>query len=66
MSPTWPLEMLSTFTFAECEGKTTLTVRWVPINATESEHKTFEDGMAGMKQGWTGTLDQLADYLAKA
>ncbi len=66
MNPTWPLEMLSTFTFAEREGRTTLTVRWVPINATESERKTFQDGMAGMKQGWTGTLDQLAEYLAKA
>jgi uncharacterized protein YndB with AHSA1/START domain len=36
------------------------------LNATESERNTFEDGMAGMKQGWTGTLDQLAEYLAKA
>jgi uncharacterized protein YndB with AHSA1/START domain len=65
MSPTWPLEMLSTFTFVEHEGKTTLTIRWVPLNATEAERKTFEDGRKGMHQGWTGTLDQLAEYLAK-
>lgn len=66
MNLAWPLEMLSTVTFAEYEGKTTLTIRWVPINATESERKTFEDGRGSMQQGWTGTLDQLAAYLAKA
>src|SRR5438105_2667213 len=43
-SPTWPLEMLSTVTFAEQEGRTTVTVRWAPINATEAEQKTFESG----------------------
>src|SRR6266404_5691693 len=65
MSPTWPLEMLSTFTFAENDGKTTFTIKWAPHNATETERKTFDDGRKGMQQGWTGTLDQLADYLAK-
>jgi uncharacterized protein YndB with AHSA1/START domain len=66
MSPTWPLETLSTFTFSEQEGKTTLTIRWSPYNATDVERKTFEDGRKGMHQGWTGTLDQLENYLAKA
>jgi uncharacterized protein YndB with AHSA1/START domain len=66
MHTAWPLEMLSTLTFAEHEGKSTLTLQWVPLNATESERQTFEDGMDSMKQGWTGTLDQLAVYLAKA
>jgi uncharacterized protein YndB with AHSA1/START domain len=65
MSPTWPLEMLSTFTFSEHQGKTTLTIRWSPYNATEEERKTFEDGRKGMDQGWTGTLDQLENYLAE-
>jgi uncharacterized protein YndB with AHSA1/START domain len=64
MSPTWPMEMLSTFTFAETGGQTTFTIRWFPYKATEEERKTFEDGRAGMRQGWTGTLDQLEAYLA--
>jgi uncharacterized protein YndB with AHSA1/START domain len=64
MSPTWPLEMLSTTTFTEHEGKTTLTLKWVPFNATEQERKTFDEARGGMQQGWTGTFDQLADYLA--
>jgi len=66
MSPTWPLEMLSAFTFVEYEGKTTFTIKWVPYNATEEERKTFDAGREGMSKGWTGTLDQLAEYLAKA
>jgi len=65
MAPTWPLEMLSTFTFAEQNGKTTLTIRWSPINATEEELKTFDAGRTGMNQGWSGTFEQLENYLAK-
>ena len=66
MSPTWPREMLSTFTFSEQAGRTTLTIRWLPYNATEVERKTFDDGRSGMTMGWTGTLDQLETYLAEA
>ena len=65
MSPTWPLEMLSTTTFAEQDGKTTITIRWHPINATEEERKTFDEGHESMKQGFTGSFDQLAEHLAK-
>ena len=66
LSPDWPLEMLSTIMFAEREGRTTVTVRWLPLNATDAERRTFEDGRASMEQGWSGTMDQLADYLARA
>jgi uncharacterized protein YndB with AHSA1/START domain len=63
---TWPLEMLSTIIFAEKAGRTTVTIRWAPLNPTEAERETFEASHDGMKQGWSGTFDQLADYLAKA
>jgi uncharacterized protein YndB with AHSA1/START domain len=66
LSPSWPLEMLTTITLAEQDGKTKLTVRWVPINPTDEERKTFDAGHESMNQGWTGTLDQLTAYLAKA
>jgi uncharacterized protein YndB with AHSA1/START domain len=65
-SPDWPLEMLSTITFAEMDGRTTVMVRWVPLNATDAEGRAFEDGRAAMEQGWSGTMDRLADYLARA
>jgi uncharacterized protein YndB with AHSA1/START domain len=64
LSPEWPLEMLNTATFAEEGGKTRLTVRSVAINATAHERKIFEEGFESMKGGYTGTLDQLAAYLA--
>lgn len=64
-APDWPLQMLSTVTFEEQGGKTKVNVRWIAHEATELERKTFEDGMESMQQGWTGTLDQFAAYLAK-
>ncbi len=64
MAPTWPLEMLSIFTFESVEGgKTKFTVRWSPHNATEEERTTFDAGHASMNQGWGGTLDKLEAYL---
>jgi uncharacterized protein YndB with AHSA1/START domain len=65
MAPTWPLEMLSVFSFEEQDGKTIFTVRWSPLNASEEERATFADGHTSMNQGWSGTMDQLAAYLAK-
>ena len=66
LSPTWPLEMLSTTTFEERDGRTTVTIRCEPLNATEAERNTFDAGRDGMRMGWTGTFDQLAEYLARA
>lgn len=59
----WPLETLSTITFEEVDGKTTVTVQWVPFHANEDERKMFEDHHASMRGGWTGTFEQLASYL---
>ena len=65
MNANWPLELLSTFTLTEKEGKTTLTICWSLLpSATDTERKAFESGHSSMKQGWTGTLDQLQAYLA--
>jgi uncharacterized protein YndB with AHSA1/START domain len=57
--------MLSTITFTEHEGRTTVTVQWAPLNATDSERKTFAGAHEGMNKGWTGTFEQLEAYLAK-
>lgn len=66
MAPNWPLQMLSTLTLKEKAGKTTVTIRWSTIDATADEQKTFDTSHDGMRQGWTGTFDQLDEYLAKA
>ncbi len=66
-SPTWPLEMLSTFTFEDAPGGTTkFTVRWVTHNANAEEQQTFDTLHGSMTQGWSGTMDQLDAYLSKA
>ena len=63
-SPTWPLEMITTSVFTEEAGKATLTLHSSPLNASPEEEQTFNAARAGMVQGWTGTFDQLAAYLA--
>jgi uncharacterized protein YndB with AHSA1/START domain len=61
----WPHEMLNTLTFEEKGGRTTVTLRSVPINATEEERKNFLDGHESMRGGWGATLDQLAEFLSR-
>ena len=66
LSPTWPLNLLTRVTFDEATGgKTKLTLRWTPLDATEEEQKTFAAAHDIMQGGWTGTFDQLGDYLAR-
>lgn len=64
-SQTWPLEILNTLTFTENEGKTTVTLRGGPINATEEEMKMFDSMHESMQQGFAGTFGQLDEYLAR-
>lgn len=69
MAPTWPLYMLSTFTFEDAPGaKTKFTVRWQALDATPEERAVFnsDQSRVSMTNGWTGTVDQLEAYLAAA
>lgn len=66
MTPSWPLQMVTTVSLAEGDGRTTVTIRWVPFEPTEEERRTFDGAHDSMRQGWTGTLDQLADYLGRS
>jgi len=65
LSANWPLEMLSTITFAPAEGGTKLTIKWEALNATDVECQTFNSSFKDMEQGWGGTLDQLAAFLKR-
>ena len=65
MSPDWPREMLTKVTFEEQGRKTRVTVQSVPVDAsTDIERKTFDEGRDSMKQGWSGTFEQLESYLS--
>jgi len=65
MSPDWPEYILSTVEFSDLGGKTKVSIRWLPHEASETERKVFEAGRPSMTQGWGGTLDQLEAYLGK-
>jgi uncharacterized protein YndB with AHSA1/START domain len=67
LSPTWPLEVLNELILEEeANGKTKLTLRGGPINATAEECSTYEAGIPSMHEGFGGTMDQLDAYLAEA
>jgi len=67
LNATWPLELLTTVTFEDAPGgKTKITLRWSPHNATAEEIKTFDAARSGMTQGWGGSFERLAAYLVEA
>jgi uncharacterized protein YndB with AHSA1/START domain len=61
--PDWPLEVINTVMFEEREGKTTLTIKGKPHNASEEQQKAFESAIGSMEQGFGGTFDKLEHYL---
>ncbi|NBD23713.1 SRPBCC domain-containing protein [Paenibacillus glycinis] len=62
----WPSEILNTVTLAEeADGRTMLTLVSAPVNATDEEVRVFKEGFASMDEGYGGTFDQLAAYLAQ-
>lgn len=65
-SPVWPLEIINHLTLAEQDGRTLLTFRGGPINATEEERQAFEGMRPMVQQGFGGTFDQLDAFLAES
>jgi len=63
-APDWPLETLGETSFEERDGKTVITVHWTALNATPAERAMFDASHDGMNQGWSGTMEQLEEYLA--
>ena len=63
-SPNWPQKLLTTVTFAEENGKTTVTIRWAPYESSEIEIDAFDAARPNLAQGWTGTLENLTEYVA--
>lgn len=67
LSPTWPLKLLTTVTFEDAgAGKTKLTLRWSPLDASAEEQKTFDAAHDGCRAGWSGSFEQLEAYLRRA
>ncbi|MDX2308524.1 MAG: SRPBCC family protein [Hyphomicrobium sp.] len=62
----WPLEMENITTFREKGGKTEVALESRPFGAGPAEIELFEGFFASLDQGFGGTMDQLAAYLASA
>ncbi|MBS0211530.1 MAG: SRPBCC domain-containing protein [Planctomycetes bacterium] len=63
-APEWPLEVLSIVHFSDVGDKTQIEMIGLPIHASEQERQIFRGGRDSMQHGWTGTLDELAAFLA--
>lgn len=63
-APLFPMEMLTTVVFVEQAGGTRVDLSWVPIDATPEEAAFFAGMMASMTGGWTGSFEQLDEFLA--
>lgn len=59
----FPKQVMNILTLTEEDGITTLHLTGYPINANEEEENTYYSMFASMNQGFTGTLDQLEEYL---
>jgi uncharacterized protein YndB with AHSA1/START domain len=65
MSPTWPLDMLTTITLKPRGENTELHLTWQVAEETpEVEKQTFLKAFEGMTQGWTGSFDGLDGFLS--
>lgn len=60
----WPLEIMNSITLEENEGKTTLTLKGCPLNASVEEKAAYDGMTPRLQQDLEGTFDKLADYLA--
>lgn len=69
--PDWPRRVRSEVQLDELapgesgRPRTRMTIRWTPIDPTEAERRTFDEGHEAMRLGWTGTLDKLERFLAQ-
>lgn len=59
----FPLEIYNVLTLTEQAGKTTLTLRGRPINASKSQEEFYQSMFPSMEKGFGGTFDQLTEYL---
>lgn len=60
----WPLEIMNSITLEENQGKTTLTLKGCPLNASIEEQAAYYDRTPMLQRDLEGTFDHLAAYLA--
>lgn len=65
MMPDWPRVLLTTVTFEEALGDTSMRLVWTPHDASEAEIACFAAAMDNMGKGWSAGMQLLEDLLAE-
>jgi uncharacterized protein YndB with AHSA1/START domain len=65
MMPDWPRILLTTVTFDEAQGGTSMRLVWTPHDASEAEIACFAAAMDNMGKGWGAGMQILEDLLAE-
>ena len=65
MMENWPRTLLTTFRLSADGAGTSLTLEWVPHEATEAEAESFAAAIDQLGQGWGKGMDVLAEVLAE-
>lgn len=65
-APEFPLELLTTVRFTDEDGGTRVDLSWEPIDATAEEREFFAGMMESMTSGWTGSFDQLDEFMRES
>jgi len=63
----WPLRMRVVVTFEDHAGigrDTVVTLHHGALDASPGEQRTFDANHGSLRQGWSGTFDRLAEFLA--
>jgi uncharacterized protein YndB with AHSA1/START domain len=60
----WPLEVLNTVTFEAQGSHTLMTIRSGPVCANEAERAKFAGFFDSMRGGYSGTMEQLEQFLS--
>ena len=56
--------MLTSVLFTDEGEGTRIELSWTPLNATPEEEAFFANMMASMTDGWSGSFEQLDEFLA--
>ncbi len=65
MMPNWPLILLTTVTFKEIAGSTSVRLSQTPMDANTAEIACFAEAMANMDKGWGSGFNAIEEILAE-
>ena len=65
-APQLPLDLLTTVRFTDEDEGTRIDLSWEPIDATAEEREFFASMMESMAGGWTGSFDQLEEFMKES